>query len=617
MNLFDFESKEVLVQEANLAYDQGAPIITDQEFDLLADNGLSMDTRNFRQKAPHSFPMGSLSKIKTEADLMRWLGAGQRPYVAMPKADGNSLRLSYRDGHLAEAATRGDGNIGNLITEKVMKTNVPKTLPRPVTLDIRVEAIIKKEHAGRFEKNLRNVAAGLLGAKDIRPDLELIDCVAFDVVTGQPMSWQEKEVLLKELFPEELVIPMAHCIPGEEPGYPNCSVWGWMTLVFTAWKKRLPWALDGLVVQAFDAVDQKMPLQEDLIPKDKIAVKFGSEEAETQINNIIWTLGQHGKLTPVLEIETVELDGTNVSRVSASNYSLLRSSGMGIGACVNVTKSGDIIPFVTKVISPSIRGLELPNCPECGFGAVLSDSGVDALCKNPECEGAEQVRLKKTFDLFGVDFISDSTIESLYRAGHDSLEKIFSLSESDIATLDGFGAKSAEYIVRSLRTLEVSEAKVIKAAFLKGIGERKGKMLLDYYGSLDALITTVKADGLAEIEGFGPVQTDLLNTHIGKIEESRELFQKLGIKILPHQEKDKGAADKIAVCCTGTCHLYSRKELKAVLEGMGIEMVDSVSKDCQMVLCENPDGSSSKLKKARQKGLSIRSYTDFFAGVSA
>lgn len=609
MSLFDWQEKETLVKAANTAYDQGAPIITDREFDLLADTGLSLDTRNFRQKVAHPFPMGSLGKIKTEEDLMKWIGLGQRPFVVMPKKDGLSLRLSYRDGQLVQAVTRGDGQVGNNVTDKVMRTNVPKTLPRRITIEIRVEAVIRKDHKNRFEKNLRNVAAGLIGAKDIRPDLALIDCIAIDAVTECPMSWQEKAQLLKDLFPEELVVPMAYAIPGEEPGYPRGNLWLWMKEVFQTWEKRLPYAMDGLVVQTFPAVHAPLPPQDDLIPKDKIALKFGSEEAETQIENIVWALGQHGKLTPVLEIDPVELDGTTVSRVSASNYSLLRSAGMGIGAKVMVTKSGDIIPFVTNVVQPSIKGLGLPNCPECDAAAVLSISGVDALCRNPECEGAELVRLKKTFEVFGVDFVSDATIEALFRAGFDSLEKIFFLSESDIEALPGFGKKSAEYLVSTLKNLEISEAKVVKLAFLKGIGERKAKVLLDYYGSLQTLLVEVTTEGLAEIDGFGPVQTDLLNRRIDAVTQKFHLLRKLGVKIIPHTA---AAKEKTVVCCTGTCTRYSRKELKEVLEGMGYEMVDSVTKGCQLLLCDDPGGGSSKLQKARKDGVEIRSYVDFF-----
>ncbi|AJF08167.1 helix-hairpin-helix domain-containing protein [Geoalkalibacter subterraneus] len=598
MDLFD--SKDTLIEEANKAYNQGNPVLTDPEFDLLAETGLKVDTRNFRTKVAHPFPMGSLSKIKDAESLSKW-AKGATGTIIGPKVDGAAVRLSYRDGRLVQVATRGDGVTGNDITGNARNCVVSETLPYPLTLEIRCEAVIRKCHADKFEKNLRNVVSGMLGAKDPRPELALVEFLAIEIVSEDPLTLAAKRDLLREICMKELTVPSV--IYDQAPSFDEIEE------LFNSWKQNFPWAIDGVVVEKFHDLHAMVEKETELLPKHKVAVKFGNEAAVTVIEEIDWKLGQHGKLTPVLQIRPVEIDGTTVSKVSASNYALLKSAGLGVGAEVGVVKSGDIIPYVKEVHTPSQEGLDIPSCPSCDTQATLSSTGIDALCSNPECEGATLVRLQRQFDLFGIDFISGSTIEALVAAGHDSLEKIFSLSESDIAALDGFGRKSAHYIVTSLHKIEVTEAKVIKSAFLKGIGERKGTALLNHYGNLDTMIATIKEQGMTSIEGFGPIQTDLLNTQIGLIETQLQLYRSLGIKVAPHTAPAKDAK---TVCCTGSCPGKSRKELKEVLAEMGFVMASSVTKDCCLLLCDDPEGNSSKLTKARKLGIEIKSYEDFF-----
>lgn len=614
MSLFDFDfsqetTKETLIKASNAAYDQGQPILDDQEFDLLANTGIEIDPRNFRCKVDHPFPMGSLNKIKTAEDFMKWLGSA-KAIAKTPKLDGLSVRLRYVAGKLIQAITRGDGYVGNDVTANALCCNVPKALKQPLDVEIRCEAAIKKIHADKFDKNLRNVAAGMLGAKDPRPELALIDFIAIDIVTGSPMSVNEKWELLASLLDYDYRVDQTYGNCGNVPLGLGDNPFSFLEEIYEGWKDYLPYKVDGMVVEKFDDINAPVPVETELLPKNKVALKFATEAKETTISDIKWTLGQHQKLTPVLNVETVEIDGTNVSNVSASNYSLLKAAGLGIGAKVMVIKSGEIIPKVAEVLVPSIIGLDLPNCPACGFGAVISDSGVDALCKNPECEGTELVKLIKTFDLFGIDFISGSTIENLSMAGYDTLEKIFALSEADIAALPGFGQKSAEYLVKALKSVELTEAKIVKSAFLRGIGERKATPLLNHYGSLVNFLAEVMVDGLAPIEGFGPVQTELINQNIGKIADQLARFKALGVKIIPHEAPKQG---NLVVCCTGTCSQYPRKELKAILEGKGYTMIDTVTKETSLLLCEDPQGGSSKLVKARKQGIGIQSYDDFFA----
>lgn len=605
---------EHLIEKANQAYyEDGEPILTDQEFDLLSDNGLSQDGRNFRKKVDHVIPMGSLSKLKTQADVEKWV-ADRELFVAMPKLDGNSIALSYRDGKLVRAATRGNGASGNDITGHVQMTNVPKQIPLKGDIEVRAEAIMKKAHQESFEKNIRNVVAGVLGAKDKREELlSLIDVVAFDIVGEGIESWDEKMAALKKL-PAQNVVPFYVNAPGKASRLPwmGEEIYRFAEGLYKGYREVGDYQIDGVVVLKLEAFDTPIPEQGELIPKNKVAVKFGTEGAVGTVGEIEWNLGKHGRLTPVLVLEApVVLDGTNVQRISASNYSLLKEAGLGPGAVVEVVKSGDIIPFVKNVITPCFDGLELPACPACQEQSTLSDSGVNALCEHPECTGAGLVTLQRIFPLFGLEFISDATLKSFYDAGHTSLEAIFSLSAEQIAALDGFGEKSAAYIVDSLGKIEMAEELVIKAAGLPGIGERKGRMLLDHYGSIAALVQSVRESAMADIPNFGPVQTRMISERIEEIAEMASRLAALGVQIIAHE---KNEAASIKVCCTGTCPGYTRDELKALLAERGCEMIKDVSKDCQLLLCADPTAESSKLKKARKNGVEIMGYAQFLEG---
>jgi|GEM_PF-2145519 len=603
-----------LVEKANEAYyGSDSPILSDEEFNLLTDDGLDIDSRNFRIKAEHHIPMMSLDKKKDAADLSKWHYKNLPMVVVSPKLDGNSIALSYRKGRLVRAVTRGDGRYGNDVTLHVLRTNVRRELPFPIDCEARAEAIMPKTYASQYDKNLRNVVSGLINAKDPRPGLERIDVVFFDIYGKGLETYAQKQELIahlnRELTMEFVELPTKnHTLVDVYDELENS--------VYAHWNSEdFPYNIDGLVLQALpdgrDTVPQD-PAYEN--PKDKVAVKFTKGAHPAFIGAIEWKLGKHDKLTPVLVLENpVEIDGTSVQRISASNYSLLNEAGLGIGAHIGVVKSGDIIPFVKEVYTPSYEGLELPLCPCCQMLAGLSDSRVDAVCVNNACEGTTLVQLQRAFDVFNIDFVSDATIETLVKHGHDSLEKIWALQEPDLKALEGFGDKSARYIVTALSKVSLTEAQVVKLAGLKGIGERKAIMLLDAYGSLDSALADIAKNGMRKIDGFGPIQMALVSSHIDRIRTMRDRLQALNIPIRSHRA---AATDAPEVCCTGTCIVdgvkYGRTELEKILAESGYKMVSSVTKACDMVICESPEGNSSKLKMARKKGLPIKTYEDFF-----
>lgn len=609
MNLFDDNAAQTLVEQANDAYyNEGEPILSDQEFDLLSDTGL--ETRNFRKKVEHYQPMGSLSKHKESESFARWLRKhNPAMIVVLPKLDGSSQALSGRDGRVTRHVTRGDGYYGSDISVNASYTNTLKKLPAsfPPVVELRAEAIIPRQYQEKFEKNIRNVASGKLGAKDPQPDvLSLIDMIVFDIHTENPISWNEKKALLKSLPKENRVDFVEILTPEPDSAYAEIKYY------FDMFVEQYRYLIDGLVVWAISDPDAPLP-QAALDPVDKCAVKYDGDGAETTIIGHEWNLGKHSKLTPVLLLDSVQLDGTKVSRASASNYSLLKSTGLGVGAVVSICKKGEIIPGLKMVISPSGNGLELPLCPACETQSVLSESGVDALCPNLDCEGKTLNQITKAFEIFSIEFVSDKILEKLVDAGYDSLEALFSLTVADLVKLDGFAEKSATYFVNSLKNITLSEAQVFKLLGLRGLGERKGIMLLDFYGSLEAMIEAVSTRGLDDIANFGPKQAELLNKRINDLPILINQVKKLGINIVPHRKEEEKSDKGMVICCTGTCPGYTRSQLSALLERHGHTFVDRFTSDTQMVICADPSAGTKKLKKARDKGLPIRAYGEFLS----
>ncbi len=608
---------------ASGAYEAGEPILLDYEFDLLADNGLNLDTRSFRRKVEHPILMGSLDKKKSEDAVVKFLGNNVRWVEISPKYDGASLRLSYVDGQLVGGVSRGNGYVGEDWTDNLLLANVVKTLKKPATVEVRAEAIISQCHADKFETNLRGIVPGMLRASDSRPELALVDVIAFEIFGEGLVSQADKRQALRDLFPDshrvETQLIFAHNEEIEEHLQPFfVNPFATLEKAFAFWQERLDYAIDGLVLlKGLSGIDAPLPVQDSLKPSNRAAVKFGDEGYPAEVGKIRYQLGLYGVLTPVLDLaEAVEIDSTMVAKASASNYALLKAAGLGVGAKIEICKSGDIIPFCKAVIDPSQDGLELPLCPECGEQSILSDTGVQALCVNDDCRGGSLVKLQRFFEIFAIAAVSDATIESLFSAGYDSLESIFSLTVSDLVKLDGFAEKSARYLIDSLKSISLSEAQVIKAAGLKGLGERKGKVLLSSYASIDDLVERVTASGMDKVSGFGPIQSKMIEENIHLIAETKARFTSLGIRV-ESANQNQSTADQqktILICATGAAPM-KRNEFEAHIQKFGYVMQSSVNKETQILVCADPSGNSSKLKKARSLGIQILDYAAFLSQI--
>jgi DNA ligase (NAD+) len=564
-----------LLDAANNAYyNKEEKVITDQEFDLLADDGLEI--RNFRVKTEHFQPMGSLKKLKTQDDFEKF--AKRASVSCTPKLDGNSIELVYEDSVLVKAITRGDGFFGNDVTDKIQFCNIMDDAPGPGSFSRKCEAIMPKDMQSQYEKNIRNVVAGTLNRKTV----DEIELSKIDVVCFSEMS----NVCHGYLTYEDL------------------------EAVFNDLKENYYYEIDGLVLSlSVPSYKETDPL----LPANVQALKFNKDGVDAEVGEIEINLGKHGKLTPVLILkEAVEIDGTMVQRVSASNYGLLVAAGLGVGAKIQVIKSGDIIPFVSKVIEPQ-KSIPWFTCPSCGNDAEVSDNGIHATCINPNCDSLAVIKLVHIFRMLDLEFISDTTVENLYDFGLNTLKIISESTVEEIASLPGFGNSKAGNIIAKMKTVKFTEAQVLQAAMVKGISSSQSKRLIDHFGSLEGFFKGACISiNLAGINGFGVKLTETVMKNMTNFRAMYEEIKACGFEIIVPKVATE-TPDGANVVCTGTCSRFGRKELAKVLGDSGVLMQKAVNKETDFLLTNDVNSNSSKTAKANKLGVKIMSYDDFFA----
>jgi len=553
-------------------YSTGEPILRDQEYDLLADHG--MEIKNFRNKAKHYQPMGSLNKIKTREEYEKWLPKGAKVRVT-PKLDGNSIELIIdASGEIVQAITRGDGYEGSDITDKIHYCNIgdlPENIKCLPFCSIPCEAIIPKKFQKDYEKNIRNVAAGILGREQVvRDELIKIDVIPFSSLpTVDYTSYDELEKFFQYL------------------------------------KNGYDYEIDGLVVEL---VDKPYNETDPLLPANKAALKFNKEGVNARVGSIEWNLGKHGRLTPVIILETpVEIDFTTVSRVSASNYGIVKAAGLGICAEIKVIKSGDIIPYITEVLNPS-DAIPTVFCPNCSTMGTVSANGVHMECI--PCKEDGLTLLQHCFGVFDLEFVSKSTIETLYSYGYMTLEHIFMISESELVKMDGIGKSKARNILSKMKNITLTEAQVLECAMVQGLGNKQCQKLIDYFGTIqDFLDNEINTqNNIILIDGFGDV---LSQTVIDNMPKFRKMYNVLSRYCKIKTKELTMASNGYNIVCTGKCDMYGRKELTKKLEEMGHTVDSSVTKNTTLLLTDDPNSNSGKTKKAKDLGIEIKTYEEF------
>lgn len=604
-------------------YDEGHPVISDKEWDdmyfklqnlenfygiYFSDSptqNINYQVVNKLNKVKHNHPMLSLDKTKSIDAIKSFLG--NKDFICMAKMDGLTCSLRYLDGKLVSAETRGNGIEGEDILHNALQVkNIPNKINYKEELIIDGEIICTYNDFKDFEKeykNPRNFASGSIRLLDSKESsMRNLTFIVWDIIKGL----DEDRLSNKLLKANELgftVVPF-------EVNLPEYKI---IEQIMEIVKKSSSiYPIDGLVFK-YDNCDEYISAgKTDHHFKGGIAYKFYDEEYETTLEDIEWTMGRTGQLTPVAIFTPIDIDGTEVSRASLHNISIMKELGLSHYNCkISVYKANQIIPQISQVIEDNSQEVIVyPSiCPICGCAtSIHKDNDSEVLyCDNSDCEGKILNQLdhfcgKKGLDIKG---LSKATLEKLMDWGWIENEKdIFMLftHRTEWIKKPGFGVASVDKILAAIDTAsETTLDKVIAAAGIKEIGSRVAKDIAAHY---DTWADFRKETNFLKIDGIGEVMNDnLINFVYKDIDYIVEHY--LDIKSNQKEEVNNNLEGKV-FCITGKLkHFKNRKELQADIENKGGKVVSSMSSKVTHLINNDNTSTSSKNLAAQRAGIPI------------
>ncbi|MBQ6582404.1 MAG: NAD-dependent DNA ligase LigA [Mogibacterium sp.] len=627
---------DILNAASKAYYDDASEIMTNYEYDALYDElealekatGIVMSnspTRNVGYtvqselpKERHASRMLSLDKTKDRDALQAWLDG--REGLLSWKLDGLTVVLTYENGLLQKAVTRGNGEIGEVITENArVFRNVPVTIPHKGHTVIRGEAVIKYPDFLRINetipdadakyKNPRNLCSGSVRQLNSRITAErsvhfyaftLSEAPEVDVRGSRErqMQWMAEQgfdvVDYVRVSPDTL----QEAIDSYEARIPEFEI-----------------PSDGLVLTLEDLVYAASLGTTAKFPRDSIAFKWRDQTAETILRRIEWSPSRTGLLNPVAVFDPVELEGTTVSRASVHNLNIMEDLELGVGDTITVYKANMIIPQISANLTRS-GNLTIPEqCPVCGGqAAVRQDAGTKVLtCTNPACV-AKQVKRFSLFvsrDAMNIEGLSEQTLLKFIGSGFiRTFPDIFDLEQHRkvIEEMEGFGERSCENLLRSIDTARhTTPARLLTALGIPGIGTATAGMVARYCRNDFARIRSLTEDELLGIEGIGSVLSKDYAGFFADPANSAMVDALLERLVLDESFEETGSAleGKVFVITGSLNHYASRKELKAEIEAEGGKVAGSVSGSTDYLITNTPNSGTAKNKAARELGVAV------------
>ncbi len=645
-----------LLNRANDAYYlDAAPILSDREFDALmeellrleADHGLGTpDSPSARvggavsskfEVVTHPVPLLSLSNTYNEAEVRDFdrrvrdlLGHSDFSYVAELKFDGMALRLRYEDGLLVLAATRGDGEKGDDITQNARTIrDIPLRLrgnPPPV-LEIRGEAFMERQAFASFNlqreengetvfANPRNATAGSLKSQDSRTVAKRpIRYFAYDMVTVKPdpeLTHAWKLVMLDQ-FGFRVSNQSRTCATIDEVIERIHEI--------DEMRHSLPYDTDGVVIKVNEDKYRDPLGNTAKAPRWAIAYKFEAKQAQTRINDITLQVGRLGTITPVAELEPVFLAGTTVKRASLHNEEEIHRKDIRVGDIVVVEKAGEIIPQVVNVVNTDASGRSAPfkmpqTCPACDSRLVKSDEEVAWKCVNPGCPPQVRIRVEHfaSRDAMDIDGMGEAVVEALLWNGLiHTYADLYTLKKEQLLAMDRMGEKSA---VNLINAIEASKSqpfeRVLYALGIRFVGETTAKDLARGLGSV-AAIRSADIETISRINGIGPKVASSVAAFFADETTSALVDRLIGYGLQFEVSENEQRGDRFTgetFVLTGTLPTLTRNEAESLIEKNGGSVSGSVSKKTSYVLAGESAGS--KLDKARALGINIIDEAIFF-----
>lgn len=619
---------EVLITGYQKSYYDGEGEISDAEFDRLWDELKSLDptnpilhkvgadSGNF-PKAPHVMPMGSQEKAATPEEFLAWAEKhSYAEFLVEYKLDGASLELQYKNGKLLRAVTRGDGEIGDVITENALKMQgVISEISQDFTGGIRGEVIMTHQvHKSLYsdKANCRNAANGLMKRKDSSGS-ENLTLIAYDVWATegeQPFDDEEGKLLFlkKNNFntvPLKIAKSAHEVIAYREQVMEN--------------RKNLDYDIDGLVIKEREVNHEDASRDR---PDRQIAFKFSLEEAVSVLRSVEW--GENGATyTPVAVFDPVELNGTTVKRASLVNTNLIKSLDLKIGSHVVVVKRGEIIPKIISVVQSSqdevFSEIEIPcKCSTCG--TPLVDEGTRLYCPNRSCNKKVLHQLLKWVAVVDIRDLGETLVTSLFKTGKvKSIGDFYALTVQDLTPyfLDNesleSGKKSlgAEKVFNSIQShKKIPLAKFISGFDIEGIGETVVETLMQSgYSTLDKMLSASEPQ-IASVYRFAEI---LAHTFVSGLQENRSEMEQLvssGTIELVQGEK-RGTLSGLSFCFTGEMKTMKRADAQNLVKENGGSVKSSVVKGLSYLVTNDTASGSSKNRKAAELGVPVINEDEF------
>ena len=577
------------------------------------------------EKYSHQYPLYSLQDAFSREELEAF-DARVRKEVAHPtyicelKIDGLSISLTYEKGILVAGATRGDGSVGENITENLKRVkDIPLTLPEELDITVRGECYMprasfdqvnqaRQENGEPEFANPRNAAAGTLRQLDTAVVAKR-NLATFLYQEASPSTRDSQEKVLKHLEQLDFVVNPKRILAETID-----EIWDFIQEVGQE-REKLPYDIDGVVIKVNDLASQEELGFTVKAPKWAVAYKFPAEEKEAQLLSVDWTVGRTGVVTPTANLTPVQLAGTTVSRATLHNVDYIAEKDIRKDDTVIVYKAGDIIPAVLRVVESkriSEEKLDIPtNCPSCDSDLLHFEDEVALRCINPRCpaqimEGLIHFASRDAMNITG---LGPSIVEKLFSTNLvKDVADIYRLQEEDFLLLEGVKEKSAAKLYQAIQaSKENSAEKLLFGLGIRHVGSKASQLLLQYFHSIENL-AQADPDEVASIESLGGVIAKSLQTYFATegseilLRELREAGVNLDYK--GQTVVADAALSGLTVVLTGKLERLKRSEAKSKLESLGAKVTGSVSKKTDLVVAGADAGS--KLQKAQELGIEVR-----------
>jgi len=638
------ELVELLNRYATEYYTSDNPSVSDSEYDRLYRELVELEKAHPDQVLPespthrvggkildgfekysHQYPLYSLQDAFSREELDAFDARVRKElddvtYICELKIDGLSISLTYEQGIFVAGATRGDGSIGENITENLKRVkDIPLSLPEKLDITVRGECymprvsfnqvnLARQENGEPEFANPRNAAAGTLRQLDTAVVAKR-NLATFLYQEASPSTRDSQEKVLEHLKQLGFVVN-----PRRLLAHSMDEVWDFIQEVGQE-RDQLPYDIDGVVIKVNDLAGQEQLGFTVKAPKWAVAYKFPAEEKEAKLLSVDWTVGRTGVVTPTANLTPVQLAGTTVSRATLHNVDYIAEKDIRKDDTVIVYKAGDIIPAVLRVVESkrmSEEKLDIPtNCPSCESKLLHFEDEVALRCINPRCPAQIKEGLTHfaSRDAMNISGLGPSVVEKLFEAQLvKDVADIYRLTVEDFLLLEGIKEKSAQKLYQAIQaSKENSAEKLLFGLGIRHVGSKASQLLLQHFHSVETL-AQANPEEIATIESFGSVIAQSLQTY----------FATEGSKILLSELKELGvnldykgqivAADAalsgLTVVLTGKLERLTRSEAKSKLESLGAKVTGSVSKKTDLVVAGADAGS--KLQKAQELGIEIR-----------